>query len=185
MNIVLLDRDGTIIQDPLDERVDSIDKIELFDDSIEALTYLAQHDFAVVVVTNQASIAEGRITEEEFWTIHNEVLALLAPSGVEIIKTYMNPEASGSNASEWHKPGPKMLLQAAKELNFDIGSVYMVGDNQSDVEAGISAGCKGSILVKTARNKVVVSPQAEYSAPTLLDAVRYVVEHSSEALYKG
>ncbi len=90
MKIVFLDRDGTVIQDPLDERVDTVDKIELFDDSIEALKYLADNDFAVVLITNQAGISEGRINENQFWTIHNEVLTQLAPSGVEFIKTYMN-----------------------------------------------------------------------------------------------
>lgn len=177
MKVVFLDRDGTIIQDPLDERVDSIEKIELFPDSIEALKYLADNDFAVVIITNQAGIAEGRITEEEFWNIHNQVLDILAPSGVKFLKTYVNGE-TGPNASEWHKPNPKMLLQAAEDLELNLEDIYMVGDNQSDIDAGINAKCKGGILVKTARNKVVESPNAIYSAPNLLDAAKYIVASS-------
>src|SRR5687768_16509348 len=122
MKLVFLDRDGTIIQDPLDERVDSIDKIELFPDSIEGLKYLADNDFAVIVITNQAGIAEGRINENEFWTIHNEVLSRLSPSGVKVLNTYMNGEA-GPDASEWRKPGPNMLLQAAKDFSLDISQI--------------------------------------------------------------
>lgn len=178
MKVVFLDRDGTVIQDPLDERVDSIDKIELFPDSIEALKYLANNDFGIVFVTNQAGIAEGRINEDDFWAIHSEVLARLAPSGVRVIKTYMNGEAAGPEATEWRKPRPRMLLQAAEDLKLDLKSIYMVGDSQSDILAGINAGCKGSILVKTARNKVVESPNAVYSAPNLLDAVHYIVANS-------
>lgn len=177
MKVVFLDRDGTVIQDPLDERVDSVEKIELFPDSIEALRYFADNDFAAVLITNQAGIAEGRITEEEFWTIHSEVLARLAPSGIKFLKTYMNGEA-GANASEWRKPGPKMLLQAAEDFDLNLSEVYMVGDSQTDIQAGINAGCKGSVLVKTARNKVVESPDAVYSAPNLLDAARYIVATS-------
>jgi histidinol-phosphate phosphatase family protein len=178
MNVVLLDRDGTIIQDPLDERVDAIDKIELFPDSIEALAYLAQHNFKVVIITNQAGIGEGRITEDQFWQIHAEVLRQLEPSGVEVLKTYMNGEAAGPNATDWRKPGPKMLLQAADDLNLELANIYMVGDNQSDIDAGVNANCKGGILVKTARNKVVTAPNAVYEAPTLMDAVRYIVTNS-------
>jgi histidinol phosphatase-like enzyme len=59
--VVLLDRDGTIIVDPPDERVDKIEKIALFSDTIEALQYLAEHDFDVVIVTNQAGVAEGSL----------------------------------------------------------------------------------------------------------------------------
>lgn len=72
--IVLLDRDGTVIVDPPDLRVDKVDKIELFRDSIEGLKYLADNDFAVILITNQAGVEEGRLTEEEFWQIHNEAL---------------------------------------------------------------------------------------------------------------
>jgi histidinol-phosphate phosphatase family protein len=177
MKVAFLDRDGTVIQDPPDERIDSVEKIELFPDSIDALKYLADNDFGVVLITNQAGIAEGRLAEEEFWNIHNEVLARLSPSGVNILKTYMNAEA-GSDASEWRKPGPKMLLQAAEDLQLDLKEIYMVGDNQSDIQAAINAGCKGGILVKTARNKVVESPNAVYEAPHLIDAVRYIVDNS-------
>jgi len=177
MKVVFLDRDGTTIVDPLDLRVDKMEKIALFDDSIEALKYLADNDFAVVFITNQAGITEGLLTEEEFWQIHNEVLNQLAPSGVNVLKTYMNNEA-GPNPTEWKKPGPKMLLQAAQDFNLELSDIYMVGDRQSDILAGINAGCKGSILVKTA-NEDVVSPEAVYTAPNLLDAVHYIVANSN------
>jgi histidinol-phosphate phosphatase family protein len=177
MNVVFLDRDGTVIVDPPDLRVDKIEKIKLFDDSIEALKLLADNNIAVVLITNQAGIAEGRLTEEEFWAIHTEVLNQLAPSGVKILKTYMNGEATGPNASEWRKPGPKMLLQAAKDLDLDISEIYMVGDNQPDIQAGINAGCKGGILVKTA-NENVKSPNAVYTASNLLEVAHYVVANS-------
>ncbi len=177
MRTVFLDRDGTIIQDPVDERVDTLEKIELFPDTLEALKLLADNNFNIVIITNQAGIAEGRITESDFWRIHNEVLKRLTPSGVQVLKTYMNGE-SGEQASDWRKPGPKMLNKASEELKLNLCDVYMVGDNQSDIMAGINAKCKGSILVKTARNKTVVSPEAVYSAPNLLDAVRYIVTNN-------
>lgn len=176
MKVVFLDRDGTVIQEPHDERVDKIDKIELLPDSIGALKFFADNDFAAVLITNQAGIAEGRITEEDFWVIHSEVLNQLAPSGIKFLKTYMNGEA-GADASEWRKPGPGMLLQAAKDLDLSLSDIYMVGDSQADIQAGINAGCKGSILVKTNRNKNIESPEAVYSAPNLLDAARYVVSN--------
>lgn len=178
MKVVFLDRDGTVIQNPPDERVDSIEKIQLFPDSIEALTYLADNGFGAVFITNQAGITEGRMTEAEFWNIHNEILARLAPSGINVLKTYVNSEAPGPEATEWRKPGPKMLLQAAEDLHLNLKEIYMVGDEQSDIQAGINAGCKGSILVKTASNDAADSSDAIYTAPNLLDAVHYIVANS-------
>lgn len=177
MNIVFLDRDGTVIVDPKDERVDTVKKIELFPDTIEALKYLADNDFAIVFITNQAGVAEGRISEDDFWRIHNEVLKQLKPSGVKVLKTYMNGEAPGPNATEWRKPGSMMLLKAAEDLKLNLANIYMVGDSESDILAGIKARCKGSILVETATNKKVASTHAVFSAPHLIDAVQYVVTH--------
>lgn len=90
----------------------------------------------------------------------------------------MNGEAAGPNATEWRKPGPKMLLQAAQDLNLNLKDIYMVGDSQSDIQAAVNAGCKGGILVKTATNHVVESTNAVHAAPNLLDAVHYIVQPS-------
>jgi histidinol-phosphate phosphatase family protein len=177
MKVALIDRDGTVIIDPLDLRVDNEDKIKLFDDSIESLRYLADNGFSVIFITNQAGIEEGRLTEVEFWKIHEEVLRRLEPSGVKVLRTYMNGEMKRSDNTEWRKPGPNMLLQAAKDFNLDLSRLYMVGDNQSDIDAAINAGCKGGILVKTA-NENVQSPNAIFTAPRLKDAVEYIVKNT-------
>lgn len=176
MKTVLLDRDGTLIIDPEDLRVDSIDEIELFSDSIEALKYLAEHGFNVIIITNQAGIAEGRFSEEKFWEIHHEVLAMLATSGVKILKTYMSPYGKDV-VNQWRKPGPGMLLQAARDFGLNLSETYLIGDNRSDIQAGINAGSK-TVLVKTA-NYNVEAPEADYTAPHLLDAVQYVVSQSA------
>jgi len=178
VKVVLLDRDGTVIVDPPDLRVDKVEKIELFPDSIEALKYLADNDFAVILITNQAGIEEGRLNEEEFWQINNEVLRQLEPSGMKVLKTYMNGEMKRPDNTEWRKPGPKMLLQAAEDFQLDLSQVYMVGNAQTDIQAAINAGCRGGILVETATGEKVVSPEAIYTAPTLLDASKYIVANS-------
>lgn len=175
MKTVLLDRDGTVIVDPPDERVDKIEKITLFPDTIEALQYLAEHDFAVVFVTNQAGIAEGRINQAEFEVIHKKVKEMLTPSGVTILQTYMCPHGPDDNCN-CRKPKPTLVLQALREFNLEPGTTYYVGDRQSDIMAGVNAGTK-TVLVKTA-NVSVESKEATYTAPNLLDAVKYIVAHS-------
>ncbi len=176
MKVIFLDRDGTVIRDPEDERVDKEEKIELFPDTIEALTYLAKNKFSVIFITNQAGIAEGRLSTEDFHRIHTKVLETLSPSGVKVLKTYVCPHISEDNC-ECKKPKPTMLLKAIKEFNLNPKNVYMIGDRESDINAGINADIK-TILVKTA-NIPVSADQADYTAPNLLDAVKYVVDHSN------
>lgn len=174
-HVVLLDRDGTVVAEPIDQRIDTFEKIELFSDSIEALRLLTDNGIAVIFITNQAGIAEGRITEKQFWELHNEVLRRLSPSGVKVLKTYVNGEA-GPHASLWRKPGPNMLLQAADDFQIDLASTYMIGDRPTDIQASVAAGCKGGVLVKTS-DPDAESTEAIYTANTLLDAVRYIIQH--------
>ena len=174
MKAVFLDRDGTVIIDPQDERVDELEKINLFPDSIEALKLLATLDYGVILITNQAGIAEGRLDEAGFELINNKVVELLEESGVKILKTYMCPHVAADNC-DCRKPKPKMILDAAKDFDVDLASSYMIGDHQSDVTAGLQAGTK-AILVKTA-NKPEDSDDATYTAPTLLDAIQYIASH--------
>jgi D-glycero-D-manno-heptose 1,7-bisphosphate phosphatase len=174
MNAVFLDRDGTIIFDPPDERVDRKDKIKLFPYSIEALKLLSTLDYGVILITNQAGIAEGRLDEAEFGEINGEVIKLLETSGVKILKTYMCPHIASDNC-DCRKPKPKMILDAARDFNIDLSSSYMIGDHQSDITAGLRAGAR-TILVKTA-NKPEDSDDATYTAPNLLDAIQYIASH--------
>lgn len=170
--IVLLDRDGTVIVDPPDERVTSEDKIQLFPDSISALKKLAENDFAVILITNQAGISEGRINEEEFERINQEVVRRLEESGVKILKTYMCPHAKGDGC-KCRKPKPTMIFQAAKDFNLDLKKVFYGGDHRSDVLAGKAASAK-TILIRTA-NHQDEAPESDFQAKDLTEAVDYII----------
>ena len=171
MRAVFLDRDGTVIVDPPDERVDRLDKIALFPDTMEALALLAGLDYGLILITNQTGIAEGRLDEAGFDAINNKVLEMLAPSGINILRTYVCPHAA-TDGCACRKPKPTMLLRAAEEFALDLAASWMIGDRQSDILAGAAAGTK-TILVQTA-NTPVTSTTATYTAPSLSDAIRYI-----------
>jgi histidinol phosphatase-like enzyme len=44
-----------------------------------------------------------------------------------------------------------MLLQAAEDWNIDLTNSIMIGDRETDVQAGINAGVKMSLMIE--RNK--------------------------------
>jgi len=173
---VFLDREGTInVGVPVYERVDSLDKVQLLPNSVEALKLLANLDYLVFIVTNQAGLAEGLITWDDFNEINNKVLNMIAPSGINILKSYVCPHGEADNC-ECRKPKPKLLLDAAREYDVDLASSWMVGDRPSDVMTGVNAGTK-SILVKTGV-PTVECDQAIATVPSLLEAVQYIAEHS-------
>jgi len=175
MKAVFLDREATVIVGvPVYERVDSLDKVELLPNVLEALRLLAGLEYGVFFVTNQAGIAEGLITLEKFEKINNHVLELIAPSGIHILKTYVCPHGEGSTC-ECRKPKPKLLLDAAKEFDIDLTESWFIGDRPSDVMTGVNAGTK-TILVKTGV-PTVESDQATFTAPSLLEAVQYIAQN--------
>jgi histidinol-phosphate phosphatase family protein len=175
MKTVLMDRDGTLIVDPPDLRIDSVVELKLFPDTIESLKYLTEHGFSIIVITNQAGIAEGRYTKAEYQAMHDYFLKMINLSGITVLETYMSPHEQAST-NPWRKPGPGMLFQAAKYFDLNLGELYMVGDRRSDILAGINAGAK-TILVQTG-NDHVVAPEATFVAPNLLAAVKYIVASS-------
>jgi D-glycero-D-manno-heptose 1,7-bisphosphate phosphatase len=174
MKAVFLDRDGTVIIDPPDLRVDNTKDIKLFDDTLEALRLLATLDYAVFMISNQAGIAEGRITVEEFDRLNNEVVKRLKRSGIKIVQTYVCPHSKADNCV-CRKPKPTMLLWAARDHGIDLKNSYLIGDRESDIMAGVNAGTK-TILVQTG-NSPVTSPEATFTAPDLLTAIRYIAAH--------
>lgn len=175
MRAVLLDRDGTInVGIPRIQRVDSPDKVELLPKVIEGLSLLATLDYGVFFITNQAGIAEGLITREDFEVINNRILELIKPSGVKVIDTYLCPHGEQDNCA-CKKPKPGMLLDAAEKYDIDLAESWMVGDRLSDVQTGINAGTK-TILVLS--GEPVESPDASYTAPDLQAATQFIKENS-------
>jgi D-glycero-D-manno-heptose 1,7-bisphosphate phosphatase len=174
MRAIFLDRDGTIISGiPKYERIDSIDKVEILPKVLEGLSIFSKMDSIVFLVTNQAGIAEGLITMDEFWGINNKVLEQIAPSGVNIGETYVCPHGTDGTC-ECRKPKPKMLLDAAEKYDIDLANSYMVGDRPSDVEAGINAGTK-TILVRSGATEY--DERATYVAKDLLDVAQFIADH--------
>ena len=175
MKAVFLDRDGTVnVGTPTYERVDSLDKVELLPNSLEALKLLSSLDYKVFFVTNQAGLAEGLISQADFDAINNKVLSLVDPSGIKVAATYVCPHGE-SDDCDCRKPKPKLLLDAAEEHGIDLAKSWMIGDRSSDVMTGVNAGVK-SILVKTGV-PTVESDEAIYTAPTLLEAIQYIADN--------
>jgi D-glycero-D-manno-heptose 1,7-bisphosphate phosphatase len=173
---VLFDRDGVLVRDPEDYRIKSIDEIDLFDDSISALKTLHDNGFSAIIVTNQAGISEGVLSESDYDEVHGAIVRQLEESGIEIVTTYMCPHTAEDECL-CRKPEPKMLQQAIEDYELNSENLFMVGDHSSDIEAGKAAGVQ-TILVHTATGPYEESPGADYEADDLTEAVNIIIENS-------
>lgn len=173
--IVLLDRDGTVVAEPIDARVDHVEKIHITPETIIALQKLANAGYSAIFVTNQVGIAEGRMSLDEFWQVHQAVLDELEPAGLPILKTYVCPHQD-SDDCECRKPKPKMLLDAIRDFEFDHTRTYMVGDRPTDVQAGKAAGTR-TIFLKTTPHGNGSSTGADYTADDIIAAVEFILDN--------
>ena len=171
---VFIDRDGTIAKDvPYCSRPEDF---ELFPGAAEAIRVLNEHGFKVVVVTNQSGIARGYFTEEMLVRIHNKMSHELAKHGAHVDAIYHCHHHPDDNC-ECRKPKPGMLLQAASDLNLDLGKSYVVGDSDMDIEVGRRTGCK-TVLIALNCKECEASEQApypDYIAPSVSAAARWII----------
>lgn len=148
---IFLDRDGTI--NKYVGFLRNIDEFELLPGVSEAIRMINASGYLSVVVTNQPVIARGEVSFEELDNIHCKMETLLGKDGAYIDGVYFCPHHPHKGYEgeipelkiecDCRKPKPGMLLKAAEELNIDLKASYMIGDSDSDVQAGEAAGCTG------------------------------------------
>lgn len=159
---------------PTYECVDVVDKVELLPNTIQALGKLAKLDYGVFFITNQGGLGEGSMSYDDFEEVNDRVLELIAPSGVNILKTYLCPHGKDGGC-DCRKPQPKLLHDAAEEFAIDLSQSWTIGDRVSDVMTGVRAGTR-TILVKTGI-ATVESEHATYTAPSLLEAIDFIARN--------
>ncbi len=177
---VFLDRDGTLIEH-VHHLVDP-SQVRLIPGAAEAVIRLRAAGYQIVLVTNQSVIGRGFLTEEGLDRVHAEMNKQLAARGTQVDGIYFCPVAPTVSDPRLvdhpdRKPGPGMLLRAARELDLDLRQSWMVGDMVSDLLAGRNAGCKGSILVRTGHGQKQegIEGHATYVATDLLEAAQWIL----------
>lgn len=144
---VFIDKDGTLVEN-VPWNVDP-ERLRLLPGAAQALATLASHGLALVVVTNQSGLAEGRFSAAQFAGLCDALRQRLAVHGVSLTDVLHCPHApapDGRPACPCRKPRPGLLLRAARLHGLALARSWMVGDILDDVEAGRRAGCRTLLL---------------------------------------
>ena len=137
--VLFIDRDGTIITEPLDEQVDSIEEFGFLPGVITALSAIAREtDYELVMVTNQDGLGTASFPEETFWPSHNKMLQILRGEGVEFAEIFIDRTFPEEKAPT-RKPGTAMLTQYLAR-GIDLKSSYVIGDRITDMELAANLG---------------------------------------------
>jgi D-glycero-D-manno-heptose 1,7-bisphosphate phosphatase len=109
--------------------------------------------YKIVVITNQSGIARGLYTERDFDTLMNWMRAEFAARHTPLDAVYHCPFHPVHGVGQYkrehedRKPGPGMLLRAARDLHLDLAQSVLVGDRCSDIAAANAANLRHAFLL--------------------------------------
>jgi D-glycero-D-manno-heptose 1,7-bisphosphate phosphatase len=182
---VFLDRDGTINVDA--GYIDRLERFELYPFAIDAIRLFKRAGYLVVVITNQAGVAQG-LYDEAFVDVTARFLDSRAAQGsTNIDGHYYCPHSPDAAVERYRvdcdcrKPKPGLALRATADLGIDLARSVVIGDRWRDIAVARAIGARG-VLVKTGYGATeALRPQAGLSADAicedLIGAAVWLLDH--------
>lgn len=163
--VLFLDRDG-VINDNSKKHVNKPEDLTIYDNAKKALKKAYKHGYTIFVVTNQGGIELGHVSHEDMKKIHQKMIDDL--KGICEIKDieYCPYFKTKSNL---RKPNPGMILKLAEKYNINVKNSWMIGDMDTDIEAGKRAGCRTGKIGK-------YNEFAEVNGKNLLDVINAIID---------
>ena len=147
---VFFDRDGVVNVD--DGYTHRIEDCALINGAADAVRMVNSHGYLAFVVTNQGGIALGLYTEDDLYAFNQTLFQKIhdASGGVITDTAFCPHHPKSENPLMQHcdcrKPSPKMILDLAQKHDINLAQSIMIGDRDTDVEAGQSAGCRAVLF---------------------------------------
>ena len=146
--ILFIDRDGTLIEEPADEQIDSFEKLRFAPGMFSNLAFIRKKlDFRFVMVSNQDGLGTDSFPEETFWPVHNFIMQSLKGEGIEFDDVLIDRHFPADNHPN-RKPGTGMLGAYIGNEAYDLAGSYVIGDRDTDRQLADNLGCKALILGK-------------------------------------
>ena len=141
---LFIDRDGTIIAEPADEQIDSLEKLSFVPGAISGLKSLAGLGYELVLATNQDGLGTASFPEESFLPAHEKMLATLRGEGVRFDDELIDRTFERDNAPT-RKPRTGMFTRYM-DGSYDLAASYVIGDRATDMLLARNLGARGTLL---------------------------------------
>lgn len=142
---LFIDRDGTLIFEPEDEQIDSLEKLEFLPKVFRNMYFIQKNlDFELVMVTNQDGLGTASYPEETFWPAHNKVLQSFENEGVSFDDILIDRSFPHENLPT-RKPGIGMMTKYLSG-DYDLANSFVIGDRLTDIQLAKNLGAKGILI---------------------------------------
>jgi len=155
--VLFIDRDGTLIEEPDDYQVDSLEKVRLVKGVIAALQELSAHGYRLVMVTNQDGLGTASFPQQQFEICHRHMLDLFSSQEIEFDEIFICPHQA-EDGCDCRKPRTGLLTRYLAATNINLGMSAVIGDRPTDMELAERIGVRG-ILVNVAEASALSWPE--------------------------
>ncbi len=143
--VLFIDRDGTIIIEPPDQQIDSLEKLEYVPGVFRWLSAITEAcNYELVMVSNQDGLGTSSFPEETFWPAQNKILKTLEGEGITFSKIHIDPSLPHENKPT-RKPGTAMLKEYFSN-EYDLKNSFVIGDRLTDALLAKNLGSKAILI---------------------------------------
>jgi imidazoleglycerol-phosphate dehydratase/histidinol-phosphatase len=140
--ILFIDRDGTLIKEPDDFQIDSLEKFQLVEHAISALLKLKAYGYQFVMVSNQDGLGSESFPEHDFWPSQNLLLQILSSQGI-VFSDILIDRSFEHEHKATRKPNVGMLVNYLKDSDILWSQSAVIGDRDTDLQLAENLGCIG------------------------------------------
>jgi imidazoleglycerol-phosphate dehydratase/histidinol-phosphatase len=144
---LFIDRDGTLIEEPPDHQVDSLDKIRFMPGVFAALAELQRCGFRLAMVTNQDGLGTPSFPRAAFEEPHNFMLAAFESQGIKFEAVFICPHFA-ADGCECRKPKIGLVRDYIRDADIDLTGSAVIGDRETDLELARNLGIRGLRLLR-------------------------------------
>ncbi len=139
--VLFIDRDGTLILETDDFKIEKFEKLIFFPNVFQYLGRIARElNYELVMVTNQDGLGTEAFPEKDFWEVQNFIVHCFDNEDIHFEKVFIDKSFPEENLPT-RKPGTGMLTEYFSD-KYDLPNSFVIGDRITDVKLGKNLGCK-------------------------------------------
>jgi imidazoleglycerol-phosphate dehydratase/histidinol-phosphatase len=142
VKVLFVDRDGTLIEEPPDEQVDSLEKVRFMPGVFAALAQLTRSGYRLVMVTNQDGLGTASFPQASFDLPQKFVLDSFASQGIHFDAVCICPHRPADNC-DCRKPKPGMVADYLRTHTIDAARSAVIGDRDTDLTFAANLDVRG------------------------------------------
>ena len=142
LKVLFLDRDGTLVEEPADEQVDSLAKIRFVPGVFASLQQLVRAGYRLVMVTNQDGLGTASFPQPDFEIPQQFIVEAFASQGIHFDAVCICPHKP-ADACACRKPSVRIVEDYLRDHVIDTAHSAVIGDRDSDLAFAANLGIRG------------------------------------------